>query len=168
MTDAYKAILGSQLRAALDMLEGAIDKCPAEAWDRPVGKLKFCQAAFHVLFYTDLYLEPTHETVQDQPFHRERPEFFGDYEELEPRAPVRVYDKPSLVRYFTHCREKVDQALTQETAESLGGPSGFFWLKFSRAELYLYNLRHVQHHAAQLILRLRLDYDADFKWVSAG
>jgi hypothetical protein len=34
-------------------------------------------------------------------------------------------------------------------------PSGFFWLPFSKLELQLYNIRHVQHHTGQLIDRLR-------------
>lgn len=168
MIETFKATTTSQLRAALAMLEYAIEACPDEAWDRPVAKQKFCQAAFHVLFYADLYLEPTHETLQDQPFHRERPEFFGDYEELEQRAPARTYDKPSIRRYLDFVREKIDRAIARETEASLAGPSGFFWMEFSRAEAYLYNLRHIQHHAAQLILRLRLDGDVDFRWVSAG
>jgi hypothetical protein len=168
MIEAFKTTTASQLRAALAMLADAIDKCPDEAWDRPVSQLKFCQAAFHVLFYLDLYLEPTCATVREQPFHVAYPDFFGDYEEVEPRAPVRTYDKPSLERYLAFCREKIGRSLAAETADTLAGPSGFDWLKFSRAELYLYNLRHVQHHAAQLILRLRLDYDGEFRWVSAG
>ena len=39
---------------------------------------------------------------------------------------------------------------------------------FTRAELHLYNIRHIQHHAAQLILRLRLDTDVDIPWVGRG
>jgi hypothetical protein len=47
----------------------------------------------------------------------------------------------------------------------LAGPSGFRRRKCSRAELHVYNVRHIQHHAAQLILRLRLDTDVDVPWV---
>jgi len=39
----------------------------------------------------------------------------------------------------------------------LAGQSGFHRRKCSGAELHVYNIRHVQHHAAQLSLRLRLD-----------
>jgi hypothetical protein len=38
----------------------------------------------------------------------------------------------------------------------------------SRAELYVYNLRHIQHHAAQLSLRLRLDHGVNIAWVGSG
>jgi hypothetical protein len=168
MTEVFKSTVANQMRAALAMLADAIEQCPDGAWDRPVANLKFCQAAFHVLFYTDLYLEPSIAKFREQSFHIEHAEFFAGYEELEPRAPARTYDKSSLLRYLEHCREKIGRSLAKETAESLAGPSGFDRLTFSRAELYLYNLRHLQHHAAQLMLRLRLDYDSDFRWVRSG
>jgi len=38
----------------------------------------------------------------------------------------------------------------------------------SRAELHIYNIRHIQHYAAQLSLRLRLDTEVDIPWVSHG
>jgi hypothetical protein len=37
-----------------------------------------------------------------------------------------------------------------------------------RAELHVYNIRHIQHHSAQLIMRLRLDCDVDVPWISSG
>ena len=40
--------------------------------------------------------------------------------------------------------------------------------RISLAELYVFIIRHVQHHAAQLILRLRLDADLDVPWIGAG
>jgi len=46
------------------------------------------------------------------------------------------------------------------------------WINYSRTmdysvlELLIYNLRHVQHHAAQLNLILRQDIDAAPEWVS--
>ena len=45
--------------------------------------------------------------------------------------------------------------LAGETAETLGAPCGLARRDFSRAELHVVNIRHIQHHAAQLILPLR-------------
>ena len=42
------------------------------------------------------------------------------------------------------------------------------WVKLSRTELHVYNIRHLQHHAAQMILRLRLDHAIDFPWHKSG
>ena len=38
----------------------------------------------------------------------------------------------------------------------------------TRAEVHIHNIRHIQHHAAQLILRLRRDYGQDMPWFKSG
>ncbi|KPJ52053.1 hypothetical protein AMJ39_08795 [candidate division TA06 bacterium DG_24] len=53
-------------------------------------------------------------------------------------------------------------------AVPFGDPSGFPWLPFNRFELHLYNIRHIQHHAGQLIERLRSQGVTDFEWVGIG
>jgi len=37
----------------------------------------------------------------------------------------------------------------------------------TRAKLHVVNIRHIQHHAAQLSLRLRLDHQEDIPWFSS-
>ena len=51
--------------------------------------------------------------------------------------------------------QKAIESIALETRETLEGPSGFGRLKFSRGELYLYNIRHLQHHTGQLSAYLR-------------
>ena len=54
-----KAAIQSQFLATLEMLKGAIEKCPAEIWADPEPKNKFWHMAFHALFFTHFYLHPT-------------------------------------------------------------------------------------------------------------
>jgi len=67
-----------------------------------------------------------------------------------------------------HCRDKASRVIAAETADTLSAPCGFDRLKFSRAELYIYITRHVQHHAAQLSLRLRLDTGEGVPWAKSA
>jgi hypothetical protein len=120
------------------------------------------------LFYADYYLESAAERVQVQPFHQENRELFGDYEQLQDTEPTAVYTRKQLQTYCQFCQEKVGRVLEAETVESLAFPSQFPRKDFSRAELHVYNIRHIQHHAAQLILRLRLDTDVDVPWYRSG
>jgi len=108
------------------------------------------------------------EAFREQPFHRENVDFFADYEELEWRDPVRLYDRPSLLKYMTHCREKVAAVVPAETEESLRAHCGFERRRSTRAELHVFTIRHIQHHAAQLILRLRVDAGVDVPWLESG
>jgi hypothetical protein len=168
MVDTVKENITNQFEAALSTLNFCIDKCPEAAWNGPVVNLKFCQAVFHTLFYTDFYLGQTDEDFRREPFHRENAHVFRDYEELEPRAPVHLYDKAWIKTYLQYCLKRGREVLASETAESLAAKTKFPRKDFSRAELYVYNMRHLQHHSAQLIMRLRLDYEVDAPWFSSG
>jgi len=53
-------------------------------------------------------------------------------------------------------------ALTEAEAAA---PCGFERKTFSTLELLIYNLRHVQHHTAQLNLLLRQKTDSAPRWV---
>jgi len=168
MPDTLKELLAHQYEASLSALNLPLARCPDAIWNQPVAKWKFCQAAFHTVFFTDLYLQPTDEVeaFKRQPFHVEQKDVFRDYEELEDRPQVLLYEKPFVQMYLQAVRRKAQETIARETAAVLAGPSGFSWRKCSRAELHVYNIRHIQHHAAQLGLRLRQEMDVDIPWAS--
>jgi hypothetical protein len=167
MLDTLKQLLMHQYEASLSTLNLCVARCPDQTWNGPVANLKFCQAAFHVVFFADVYLQPTDDVdaLKRQSFHLAHQEFFRDYEEMEDRAQMLLYEKPFVANYLQHVRIKAQGTITGESAEALAGPSGFHRRKCSRAELHVYNIRHIQHHAAQLSLRLRLDAGVDIPWV---
>jgi hypothetical protein len=124
--------------------------------------------AFHAKFFTDLYLGSDIESLQEQAFHREHAALFRDYEELEDRPQVLLYTRPDLREYLQHCRAKAAEVVAAETSETLAGPSGFPRKNFTRAELHVLNIRHLQHHASQLGLRLRLEGGEGVPWFGSG
>ena len=79
-----------------------------------------------------------------------------------------IYEREPLRNYLSFCRKKAITGISTETDESLGAPCGFPRRDFSRAELHVYSMRHIQHHAAQLSLRLRLSADVSIPWVGSG
>lgn len=167
MFDTLKELLAHQYDASLSTLNLAIVRCPDASWNERVANLKYCQAAFHVVFFADVYLQPSDDVdaLKRQQFHIEHAADFRDYEELEARAQVLLYEKSFVLKYLQYVRRKAGETIARESADVLAGPSGFARRKCSRAELHVYNIRHIQHHAAQLILRLRLDTDVDIPWV---
>ena len=168
MLDTFKTLIANQFEAAFCTLNRCIERCPETAWNGRVVNLAFCQVVFHTLFYTDYYLGPNEESFRRQPFHRDNQSIFRDYEELEDRAPVLLYDKPSIMKYMEHCRRKASEVIARESSETLSARAGFERWTFSRAELYVHNLRHIQHHASQLSLRLRIDFDEQIPWFGSG
>jgi hypothetical protein len=155
----WKAAVWLQFGAALDMLENALVACPDELWHDRSRQPEFWYLVFHTLFWLDLYLtDPSAEFVPPHPF---------TLAELDPAGlmPERVYLKDELHTYLLHCRKKCRatiRGLTDEQARRrrvIGSVDAEF------AELLLYTMRHVQHHAAQLNLLLRQTTDAAPRWV---
>jgi uncharacterized damage-inducible protein DinB len=116
-----------------------------------------------VLFFLDLYLSEEDESR----FHPPAP--FG-LTELEPEvvSPERVYRKDELLGYLEHFREKLDTVTAGMTEAWIANPCPFSYRDMSNGELLPYNMRHVQHHAAQLNLLLRQATDSAPRWVSKG
>jgi hypothetical protein len=171
MTDllpTLRDLLNHQYEAALSALHHSIVRCPDELWNEPVARWRFCTAAFHVVFFADVYLQPSddEEAVKQQAFHCESAAEFRDYEELQDREPEFCYERDFVVAYLRFVRDKAQATIAAESAETLAGPSGFQRRKCTRAELHVYNIRHIQHHAAQLALRLRQnDGNVSIPWV---
>ena len=168
MLDTFKQLLIHQFEAALCALHTCVDRCPQRLWDRKVGKQAFCQVVFHTLFYTDFLLVPDADSFRRQRFHLENSEFFRDYEEFEDCAPTLLYEKTPIREYVQHCRRKVSRVISAETEEDLTAASGFQKRDYTRAELHLYNIRHIQHHVGQLCVHLRVHADEGIPWFASG
>ena len=160
MISPWNTIIWQQFGAAIDMLENAIVACPEKVWGEKKGWWEFWYLSSHALFWLDYYLSDSVEGFAP-------PAPFG-LEELDPAGvlPERIYTKEELLTYLKHGREKCRttiQAMTEETAHQ---PCGSKRPGLTNAELLLYVMRHVQHHAAQLNLILRQRIDSAPQWVS--
>jgi len=87
--------------------------------------------------------------------------------ELDPAGipPDRVYTKDELAAYLRYCRQKCRAMIEGLTDEAAQRRCVFAWLDLGFAELLLYSMRHVQHHAGQLNRILRQRTDAAPRWV---
>src|SRR5262245_2745126 len=169
MLDRYRECVLAQFEAALWMMHDCIQKCPPEHWSGPnsiIGKYQFWHVVHHTLSCTDGYLSPNEESF------RPRPQFHpAGARDLEDEYPSRQFEKQEMSEYLTVCLAKLREAIAAETDGSLDGPSGCHWLKFSRGEMYLYNMRHVMHHTGQLsalLRRLNLPEQDQPKWGKSG
>ncbi len=167
MTWWHEGLIG-QFQAALSTVDQTISRCPDAEWHESHGDYPFSQVVFHTLFFTDYYLERSAESFRAQVFHRTHPDLFQDYEELAPRLPRNTYDRVACAEYLQFCMNKVSTVIPADTEDTLNGPSGFGNRPFTRGELYIYTLRHVQHHAAQLGLRVQSLTGRELDWVSTG
>lgn len=159
MDTSWKAITWRQFGAAIDMLDNAIAACPDRVWGDRVGWHEFWYLAYHTIFFLDYYLsDPTKSFVPPAPF---------TLSELDPAGllPERVYAKEELRNYLGHGRRKCRETIAALTDDAMSRPCGFERRDLSVAELLLYVMRHVQHHAAQLNLILRQTIDSAPAWI---
>jgi hypothetical protein len=155
-------MIWSQFSASLDMLGNAIEECPPKVWGEKIGFQEFWYLAYHTLFFVDYYM-----SEKEEGFEPLEPYTLG---ELDPKGvlPDRIYTKGELFTYLKYCRKKAKErinGLTESTA--------FVRCRFEKpavtvAELMLNQMRHIQHHTAQLNLILRQKTDVVPGWVSKG
>jgi len=163
MEATLRAALWRQFGAAIEMLEHALLACPTSLWrerlwraspppEFPPQFAEFWYVTFHALVWLDLYLSgvPEEEFVPPAPFVQ------GVLDSVE-ALPERPYSREELHAYLASTRQKCQTTLLTLSDEQAYRPVEYPWSRgqpLSFLEFQLYNLRHVQEHAAQLSLFL--------------
>jgi hypothetical protein len=148
------------------MLREAIELCPNDLWldTRPTNA--FWQVAYHALFFTHFYLGRDAESFQPWAEHRrDSQNEDGIPGDPDPKSTLplipRPYSKEQALRYWAIVDGMVDPAV--DAMDLSRNESGFHY-RMSKLEHQLVNLRHIQHHAAQLADRLRDARGVGVKW----
>lgn len=163
-------MLWRQFGAAIDTLGDALRNCPDELWEKNVwqdqpdqwvaaGFSAFWYLGYHSLFWLDLYL-----TGAEEGFAPPAP--FDLVEMQEGEVLPRTYTRQELLGYLEHCRSKCRDTIGAMSTEQANRLCQFGWGALPFAELQLYNLRHVQEHAAQLHMFLGQQTGKSTRWVS--
>lgn len=165
MLNNLKQSLWKQFGASIDMLKNAIDACPDEYWN---SDKRFFYMAYHTLVFLDYYL-----TIPAQPLSSPLSFTLTEPAEIPPDAiddivPNKIYSKAELLSYLLQSRHKCRQTIAGLTEEKLSER----WIEadghrnYAVLELLMFNMRHVQHHTAQLNLLLRQGVNDAPGWVS--
>jgi len=156
-----QSVIVDQYGAALEMLKQAIIKCPPASWaDDPHSRKQFWLVAYHALFYTHLYLSDNLDTFKPWEKYRKGIHRLGPApEKAETGEP---YSREEMLEFLEFCRKSV---IERVPTLNLDVESGFEWLPFNKLELQLYTIRHLQHHAAELIEWLGANEGIDVDWV---
>ena len=163
MDSLWTTALWKQFGAAIDILDNAVVACPDALWRErlwndppppwfPRQFAEFWYVTFHTVVWLDLYLSgvPEEEFAPPAPFAQ------GVLDSAE-AAPERAYTREELRSYLASVRQKCRATITALTDEQARRPVEYPWSDgqpISYLELQLYNMRHVQGHAAELSLFL--------------
>ena len=141
------------------MMENAIKACPDELWGDRTQNPEYWYLVYHTLFWLDFYFTDSPDDFTPlTPF---------TLSELDPEGllPERVYTRTELLTYLEHGRNKCKNVIEKLTDETANKHYKYGSVEMSFGELLLYNMRHVQHGAAQLNLILRQNTDSAPGWV---
>ncbi len=162
---AIVAILASQYKASLGMLRQAVERVPEELWNNEDYNNPNWQIAYHVVWGVKFYLGATSESYVAFENAIEGAESLGGSQDWEnPDAGVVVegfHTKDELISFISSLEAELLPAIE---ALPLEAPSGFEWYPYSRLELHVNSIRHIQHHTAQLIERLKAKGIDGFTW----
>ncbi len=146
--DLLRQTLAHQYKSGLSMLAEAVRSAKDELWiSNSKGGAPYWCIAYHALFYTHLYIEPSEAAFKPWKHHREEVVKLGNPDVGEP------YSKEEMLSYLELVEKRVLEALSE--IDLSAADSGFSWKHRSTLEHKLENLRHLQHHTAQLMWMLR-------------
>jgi hypothetical protein len=171
ITESLRAALKSQYHAALAMLRQAIEECPEELWFSKNFENACWQIAYHSLFFAHAYMQTNRAAFrpwahqQSNVQHEDGIPGPADPNSTLPLIPD-PYTKEQVLAYWKVCDDMVDSAVD---ALDLASPeSGFSHYKMPKLEHQIVNIRHIEHHLAQLSDRLRSSIQKGVKWVGSS
>ncbi len=140
-------VLVRQYGSCFSTLRETIEGCPDAEW-RSSDNPRFIPSrlALHILETVDYYNGATREFTESP---------FGDSETL---APDALPSRENIFGYFEEVRGKLIKKVCSLGDEDLLAPETVFSDReegYTLLDLYLYTLRHTQHHAGQLVEEMR-------------
>lgn len=163
-----RSALKSQYRAALNTLLEAVEKCPEDRWLAEDAGPPCWRIAYHALFYTHFYLQRDHESFTPWAQHRESYNHLGGtpWPPHEPVVAEQPYSQAEIVAYGHAIEAELNGLIDAMDLDAT--ECGFPWYPIPKLDHQLVNLRHLQHHAAQLGDRLRAATGEGLGWHGRG
>jgi hypothetical protein len=136
-----RGALKNQYRAALNMLQEAVERCPESKWEK--GNPPFWQIAYHTVFFAHFYMARDESSFRAWEHHRPK------YQSLDspPKPMGEPYTRAQVLDYLTQCAAIVDPAID---ALDLASPES----------------GHIQHHTIYLSAELRASNEKPVTWIS--
>ena len=148
-----KRELASQYRIALTMLKGVVNETEEDTWlYTDETKEAAWHIAYHAVYYANIYCSPSEAAVQRWPGQSNDAQFLGPtpWPPHERHVPKETFTKAQIQEYIDHVMSAIPGYLEMMKPEE---PCWPHWYSMNQFEFHLNNLRHIQHHTAQLIER---------------
>jgi hypothetical protein len=160
----HKQILENQYNKCLNILSDAIRNYDEELWyDNKNYQSPAWQVAYHGLYFTNIYCSATENTIVKWPKQREDYHFLGKkpWPPFEEVVVDETYTKDELLDFLEFIRKLIPEYLKDMKSEERCWPA---WYEENQLEFHINNLRHLQHHAAEIIERHNNLKNINYLW----
>jgi hypothetical protein len=160
LTDALK----NQYGKCFNMLFHAINDYKEELWfDHFNYKSPVWQIVYHAIFYTNIYCgaeekDIEHWAKEKNDYHR-----FDKLQEIKriDADQIKPYTKNEMIEYLEFVKSKVPDYLSRMKPEEKCWP---YWYNEKQLEFHINNIRHIEHHIAEIIERHDIASGFPYKW----
>lgn len=168
-TSIYSNAIISQFKAGIKMLRDVISKTPEALWNNEEQEenKRTWRLLYHTIWSLQFYLNPA---PSDALFWKQAipgaESLGGAWEDPSSKTIVEgVNTKEELLGFLDDIEKNLQQNVE---ALPLEDSSGFEWYPYSRLELHINTIRHLQHHTGQIIERLKANGINGFNWAIDG
>jgi hypothetical protein len=154
----------SQYRAALAMLKSCVEQYDEDLWrDGEHYRNAAWHIAYHVLFFANIYGSPREDMIEPWEGQTRDYQILGKtpWPPHEEVVLERIYSRREILEFLEHVEGFIPGYLEAMEAEADCWP---FWYSLNQVEFQLNNLRHIQHHTAQLLERQNSRKPIDVEW----
>ncbi len=149
-----ESILLLQYEKALQILEECLCNFDDELWLDEEYQNPAWHIAYHVLYYTNIYLASSEEAVMHWQLEQGGLQYLSSSEHPEYSAAAKqadIYTREQLISFLGIIKRNLTGYLQKL---HLNDPAWPPWYDETKGEFHLNNLRHLQHHPGELMERL--------------
>lgn len=137
-----------QYTASITMLKSCVEQYDESVWSDDTYDTPACAIAYHVTYCANMYGAPSEKAM-----------IHWDGEDEKKFQ----FTKTEILDFIAHTEKNLPTYLEEFSANDACWPD---WYDLPQLEFHFNNIRHIQHHTAQLIERHRLTRKLKVEWCS--
>jgi hypothetical protein len=157
----------SQYEASLKMLKDCIEGYDEDIWyDSKKYHNAAWHLAYHAIFYANIYAASSEKDIKPWSHERQHYNELGDKLDYPPFTEIvidKTYTRAEILDYLDFVRKNLPGYLESFKPDEKCWPH---WYKLNQLEFHINNLRHIQHHTAQLMERHNVKKSLHIHWAS--
>ena len=158
--DLIKTTLIKQYNKTMDMLSKVIQDYDIDLWsDDSEYKYPAWQIAYHALYYGNIYCAATEKSRMKWVKQRKNHHLLM---KTKKQVFSEIYSKDDILEFLEFFRGHIEGYLEELLPDHDCWPN---WYDENQLEFHINNIRHLQHHTAEMIERSDIIQTFSYVWI---